>query len=180
MTAENPDAFDLGEATRLLEAMPGTLRDLLGALPDTWLNFQEDPEAWSPRSVLVHFIHNEHTNWMPRARVILSDGEVRRFPPFRQMPEETEFESASIDQLLTEFEDLRRQNLSELKGLHLIDADLVREGEHPVLGTVNLRQLLATWAVHDMNHLHQIAKTLAKRYVEAVGPWRPNLAILDI
>jgi hypothetical protein len=180
MTAEHNEPFDLGEAMRLLEAAPGTLRDLLGSLPETWLNFQEDPEAWSPRSVLVHFIHNERTNWMPRARVILSGEEVRRFPPFRQMPEEVEFESASIDQLLTQFADLRKQNLSALQGLGLTEADLDREGEHPVLGRVTLKQLLATWVVHDMNHLHQIAKTLAKRYREAVGPWRPNLAILDL
>ncbi len=180
MTAVHNEPFDLGEAMRLLEAAPGTLRAVLGSLPDAWLNFQEDPEAWSPRSVLVHFIHNERTNWMPRARVILSDAEVRTFAPFRQMPEEGQFESASVDQLLTQFADLRRQNLAALEGLGLTEADFDREAEHPVLGTVNLRQLLATWVVHDMNHLHQIAKTLAKRYREAVGPWRPNLAILDL
>jgi hypothetical protein len=180
MTAAKNMSFDLVEAIHVLEATPGALRALLGDLPEAWLKFQEDPEAWSPRSVLVHFIHNERTNWIPRARVILSDEKVRRFAPFRQMPEEAEFESASVDQLLTQFADLRKQNLSALQGLGLTQDDFDREAEHPVLGTVNLRQLLATWTVHDMNHLHQIAKTLAKRYREAVGPWRPNLAILDI
>jgi hypothetical protein len=179
-TPVHDETFDLGEATCLLEATPGALRDLLGSLPETWLNFQEEPEAWSPRSVLVHFIHNERVNWIPRAQVILSDAETRRFAPFQQMPDETEFASASVDQLLTQFADLRRQNISALQGLNLTQADLDREGEHPVLGVVHLRQLLATWVVHDMNHLHQIAKTLAKRYGESVGPWRPNLAILDI
>jgi hypothetical protein len=180
MTDVHDGSFDLGEAMHVLEATPGTLRDLLGSLPESWLRFQEDPEAWSPRSVLVHFIHNERINWIPRARVILSDEEERRFSPFQQMPDETEFESASVDQLLTQFADLRKQNLSTLRGLDLTEAEFDREGQHPVLGTVSLRQLLATWVVHDMNHLHQIAKTLAKRYRQAVGPWRPNLAILDL
>jgi hypothetical protein len=180
MAQAKDEPFDLAEAMRVLEAAPGTLHALLGSLPDDWLNFQEDPEAWSPRSVLVHFIHNEQVNWMPRAHVILSDAQVRRFAPFRQMPEGMEFESASVGQMLTQFADLRKQNLSDLRALGLTEDDLDREGEHPVLGKVDLRQLLATWVVHDMNHLHQIAKTLAKRYRESVGPWRPNLAVLDL
>ncbi|HLC05323.1 MAG TPA: DinB family protein [Anaerolineales bacterium] len=180
MAAVLNEPFDLGEAIRLLEAAPTTLRALLEELPETWLDFQEEPEAWSPRTVMVHFIHNERTNWMTRARVILSDAEDRKFPPFRQLPEEAEFDSASVSQLLTQFADLRAQNLSALRGFNLTQGDYDREAEHPVLGTVNLRQLLATWAVHDLNHLHQIAKTLAKRYRESVGPWRPNLAILDL
>jgi hypothetical protein len=180
MASQQDDMFSLEEATRLLEAAPTTLRALTERLPQTWLDFQEDSDAWSPRSVLVHFIHNERTNWMPRARVILSEADVRRFVPFRQMPEGAEFETATVDQLLTQFAELRKQNLAELRGLGLTEADFDREAEHPVLGTVNLRQLLATWVVHDLNHLHQIAKSLAKRYREAVGPWRPNLAILDL
>jgi hypothetical protein len=180
MSAIQDEAFDLDEAIQLLEAAPWTLRALLGSLPEGWLTYQEDPEAWSPRSVMVHFIHNEVTNWMPRARVILSDADPRVFPPFRQMPEESEFETASVDQLLMQFADLRKKNLAELRALGLTEADFDRQAEHPALGTVNLRQLLASWAVHDMNHLQQIAKTLAKRYRLAVGPWRPNLAILDM
>lgn len=180
MTGAPHESFDLEEGIRLLAATPSALRALLVGLPDTWLNFQEEPEAWSPRSVLVHFIHNERTNWMPRARVILSDAQVRRFPPFQQMPDEGEFESQSVDQLLTQFADMRKRNLADLRSLGLRQADFDREAEHPVLGTVNLRQLLATWVVHDLNHLHQIAKTLAKRYRASVGPWRPNLAILDV
>jgi hypothetical protein len=178
--APQPEAFDLPEAIRLLEATPASLRALLEGLPEGWLHFQEDPEAWSPRTVLVHFIHNERTNWMTRARVILSAEEVRKFPSFQQLPKEGEFEDKTIGQLLAEFADLRAQNLAALRELQLKPADYDREGEHPVLGTVNLRQLMATWVVHDLNHLHQIAKTLAKRYGESVGPWRPNLAILGL
>jgi hypothetical protein len=180
MMAPQPETFELPEAVRLLEATPASLRALLEGLPEGWLHFQEDPEAWSPRTVLVHFIHNERTNWMPRARVILSDEEVRKFPSFQQLPMEGEFEDKTIGQLLAQFADLRAQNLAALRELQLRPADYDREGEHPVLGTVNLRQLLATWVVHDLNHLHQIAKTLAKRYGESVGPWRPNLAILGL
>jgi len=180
MKAPQPETFDLPEAIRLLEATPASLCALLEGLPVGWLHFQEDPEAWSPRTVLVHFIHNERTNWMTRARVILSDEEVRKFPSFHQLPVEGEFEDKTIGQLLAQFADLRAQNLSALRDLQLRPADYGREAEHPVLGTVNLGQLLATWVVHDLNHLHQIAKTLAKRYGESVGPWRPNLAILGL
>jgi hypothetical protein len=174
------EMFELQEAIRLLQATPASLRTLLEGLPEDWLHFQEDPQAWSPRTVLVHFIHNERTNWMTRARVILSDQEARKFPPFQQLPMEGEFADQPITQLLSQFADLRARNLSALRDLHLRPADYDREAEHPVLGMVNLRQLLATWVVHDLNHLHQIAKTLAKRYTESVGPWRPNLAILGL
>ena len=180
MEDNQAEMFNLTEAIRLLEATPATLRALLEGLPEGWLHFREDPEAWSPHTVLVHFIHNERTNWMTRARVILSDEEVRKFPSFQQLPLEGEFENQSAAQLLAQFGDLRAQNLAALRGLKLKPADYDRDGEHPVLGTVNLRQLLATWVVHDLNHLHQIAKTLAKRYAELVGPWRPNLAILGL
>ena len=181
MEGPQRETFELPEAIRLLEATPPTLRALLEGLPEGRLQFQEDPEAWSPYSVLVHFIHNERTNWMARARVILSNEEVRKFPSFQQLPVQGEFEGRSVVQLLAQFAELRAQNLSALLDLRLNPADYDREGgEHPVLGTVNLRQLLGTWVVHDLNHLHQIAKTLAKRYRDAVGPWRTALAILGL
>lgn len=174
------EQFILTEAISVLEATPGVLRSLLEGLPGVWLDLHEDPEAWSPRTVLVHFVHNERTNWIPRARVILSDAEVRRFPPFSQLPKEGTLEGMTIGDLLREFEFLRGQSLTALQSLNLKPGDYAREAEHPVLGVVNLRQLLATWVVHDLNHLHQIAKSIAKRYRAAVGPWRPNLAILDL
>ncbi len=130
--------------------------------------------------MLVHFIHNEQTNWLPRTRVILSEAEDKTFPPFRQMPEDGDLPPRGIDQLLDQFAQLREENLSAMREFGLKPEDLDREGEHPVLGTVHLRQLIATWLVHDLNHLHQIAKSLAKRYGDAVGPWKKNLAILDL
>jgi hypothetical protein len=177
---EQQDTFDLGQATEVLRATPGALRGLLADLPQQWLHFQEDPEAWSPYTVLIHFIHNERTNWIPRARVILSADDARQFPPFRQLPESHEPDGQPVGDLLTEFAELREANLATLGEFNLKTSDLDRQGVHPVLGMVNLRQLLATWVVHDMNHIHQITKSLAKRYLIAVGPWRKNLAILDI
>lgn len=181
MTISNQEGeFELEEAINILSATPKTLAALLGDLPDAWLEFQEEPEAWNPRTVLVHYIHNELTNWMPRIRVTLSAAEERVFPPFQQLPDLSEYEAFDLQQLLAQFADLRQKNLVQLQNLELGQGDFSREAEHPVLGTVNLHQLLATWVVHDLNHLHQIAKSIAKRYREEVGPWRPNLPILDL
>jgi hypothetical protein len=180
MTIDQNGQFDLEEAIRVLKATPAVLKSLLQNLPAAWLDFSEEPEAWNPRTVLVHYIHNEQTNWMPRLSVILSDAEVRRFPPFQQLPELNDYEAMTIPQLLTMFAELRQKNLSELRNLDLGPADFSREAEHPVLGTVNLRQLLATWVVHDLNHQYQIVKSMSKRYQDEVGPWLPNLAILEL
>ena len=178
--SSNEGLFNLEEALQALKTTPHTLRAFLSGLPDTWLDFSEDADAWSPRRVLIHFIHNEQTNWLPRTRVILSEAEDRTFPPFLQMPEDGDQPPEGIDQLLDQFAQLREGNLSAMREFGLKPEDLDREGEHPVLGNVHLRQLIATWVVHDLNHLHQIAKSLAKRYGDAVGPWRKNLAILDL
>ena len=173
-------AFELSKTLTALESTPEALNALLSKLPDSWMDFSEDPEAWSPRSVLIHFIHNEQANWMTRARVILEDGGERAFPPFNQMPDPANQPSGSTAELLELFSDLRKQNLGEIREFNIQEGDLERTGEHPSLGTVTLQQLLSTWLVHDYNHLHQIAKTLAKHYGEAVGPWTVHLAILDL
>lgn len=177
---DGPHSFQLAEALPVLEATPGALHSLLSGLPDAWLHFREDPEAWSPHTVLVHFVHNERTNWIPRLRVLLSEETVRRFQPFQQLPEEGDLSTAGVSQLLGQFAQLRQESLSFVRSLSLGPAEFDREGEHPVLGTVKLSHLLATWVVHDLNHLHQIAKSLAKRSRESVGPWRKNLPILDL
>jgi hypothetical protein len=178
--SEQMDRFDLNEAMNSLANTPNTLRDFLANLPDAWLDFKEEPDAWSPRSVLVHFIHNEQINWIVRARVILSFSEDKTFPPFSQMPDEEAFPPMGTSQLLDQFAELRGANLAEMQAFEIGPEDLDREGVHPALGTVNLRQLISTWVVHDFNHLHQIAKSLSKRYGAEVGPWRPNLAIIDL
>lgn len=180
MSSMTEGQFDLREAVQVLEQTPASVRELLRNLPPRWLTFQEDPSAWSPLTVLIHFIHNERANWISRARVILSDDDLRQFPPFRQLPENAKEEGRSIGELLKEFARLRDENLAELREFDLEASDFDRQALHPVLGTVTLRQLIATWVVHDLNHIHQITKTLAKRYRDEVGPWRQNLAILDI
>ena len=174
------DHFDLNEALDFLVTTPDTLQDFLANLPDSRLDFKEDPEAWSPRRVLVHFIQNGQINWIVRARVILSDSEDKTFPPFSQMPDEAAFPPSGTSQLLDQFAELRKANLAEMRGFDIGSEDLDRAGVHPALGTVNLRHLISTWVAHDLNHLHQIAKSLAKRYGDAVGPWRPNLVIIDL
>jgi hypothetical protein len=174
------ELFKLTEAMSVLEATPAVLRALLGNLPDVWREYQEEPSEWSPRIILVHFVHNEQTNWVPRLKVILSDDAVRQFDPFRQLPEGGALENLTVNQLLEAFESLRKENLTALWRLDLKPEHYSREAAHPVLGVVTLRQLLATWVVHDMNHTYQITKSIAKRYRDAVGPWRPNLSILDL
>ncbi|MGH2606508.1 MAG: DinB family protein [Anaerolineales bacterium] len=172
--------LQLDEVITVLEATPGILRTLLPNLPDEWIDFQEDAGAWSPRTVLVHFLHNERTNWIPRAKVILSDDQDRRFVPFQQLPAPGEIEENDVVRLTAEFAKSREASVAILRAFHLRPQDYGRTGQHPSLGTVTLGQLLATWVVHDLNHLHQILKSLAKRQREAVGPWRRNLAILDL
>lgn len=168
------------EAIPVWEATPVVLRSLLAHLPKESLDFHEDPDAWSPRMVLIHFIQNERTNWIPRARVILGPHEDRKFAPFQQLPAPGEIDDSDVGALLDEFAVLRRDNLAILRGLHLKPEDLRRTGEHPSLGTVTLAQLLATWVVHDLNHMHQILKSLAKQNIAAVGPWKQYLGILDL
>lgn len=170
----------LDEVIPVLEATPAVLHSLLANLPDDWLDFKEEEEAWTPRTVLVHFVHNERTNWIPRARVILSQSDARKFPPFKQLPAPGEIKDTNAPGLIAEFAGLRQGSLATLRGFNLAPSDYERTGEHPALGTVTLGQLLATWLVHDLNHTHQIVKSLAKRQREAVGPWRKNLAILDL
>ena len=123
---------------------------------------------------------NERTNWIPRARVILSESEVRKFAPFQQLPVPGEIEATNAARMIAEFAGLRQESVAVLRGLNLEPQDYGRTGEHPSLGTVTLGQLLATWVVHDLNHVHQILKSLAKLQREAVGPWRQYLAILDL
>lgn len=181
MTESHEGRFlQLDEAILLLEATPAILRSLLAPLPREWLDFQEDAQAWSPRTVLVHFIHNERTNWIPRARVILSPSEVRQFAPFQQLPPLGEIADSDVASMIAEFASLREASVAILRAFNLKPEDYLQTAEHPSLGMVTLAQLLATWMVHDLNHVHQVLKSLAKLQIAAVGPWREYLAILDL
>ena len=171
--------FDLRVAIPVLERTPATLRTLLEGLPSAWTDANEGPDTWSPFDIVGHLIQGERTDWIPRARMILEEGRSRTFEPFDRFAQFRDSEGKSLAELLDEFEQLRAQGLGTLKGWHLTDAQLSLEGEHPVFGAVTLRQLLATWTAHDVGHLAQISRVMAKQYRDAVGPWRAYLPVMD-
>ncbi len=172
------NGFNLDDAVAILERTPASLSALLAGLPGTWVRATEGDGTWSPYDVIGHLIHGERTDWIPRARHILA-GQTRPFEPFDRTAQFTESEGKSLDEQLAIFADLRRENVAALLGMTLTDADLGRRGLHPELGDVTLGQLLATWVVHDLDHVAQVARTMAKVYTEATGPWSVYLSILQ-
>jgi len=171
--------FQLDEAVAVLERTPDTLRALLGGLPEAWITANEGPETFSAFDNVCHLIHGERTDWIPRARIILAQGGSRRFQSYDRFAQAGESAGKSLPELLDEFARRRAENVATLRGWHLTDTELALEAEHPELGVVTLRQLLATWVAHDLGHLAQTARVMAKRYREAVGPWRRYLPVLD-
>jgi hypothetical protein len=165
------------DVVAVLERTPSAVGALLDDVPETWSRATEGEGTWSPYDVVGHLVHGERTDWMPRARHILS-GDPRPFPPFDRTAQFAESEGISIGELLTTFADLRRRNLADLLAMNLGEGDLGRTGRHPDFGEVTLGQLLATWVVHDLDHVAQIARTMAKVYADAVGPWQAYLSIL--
>jgi hypothetical protein len=169
---------NLDHTLRLLGRTPAGLDALLRDLPQAWTSRNEGENTWSAFDVIGHLIHGERTDWMPRAKMILQFGETRTFEPFDRWGQVRESEGKSLGQLLDEFALLRRENLIELRALNLRPEDLNRSGRHPALGVVTLSELLATWAAHDLTHLHQISRVMAHQYREAVGPWSQYLGVL--
>jgi len=167
------------EIVEVLGGTPSTLRSLLAPLRDPWLDGNEGPGTFSPRDVLGHLIFGEETDWIPRARIILEHGEARPFDPFDRFGYRDRLAGLTAAQLLDRFETLRQRNLAELESLRLRPADLERKGLHPDLGPVTLGELLATWVAHDLDHLAQVARVMARRCQEDVGPWRAFLRILQ-
>ena len=170
--------FQLARALEILERTPSTFRALLGGLPEDWTAPNEGPDTFSAFDNLGHVIHGERTDWIPRARIILAQGTNRRFEPYDRFAQYRESQGKSVAVLLDEFEGLRAGNLGILRGWALSDRELALEGEHPGLGPVTLRQLLAAWVAHDLGHVAQTARVLARQYREAVGPWREYLPVL--
>jgi len=171
--------FDLPTGLAVLERTPATLRTLLAGLPAAWIGATEGPDSWSPYDIIGHLIHAERTDWIPRARIILAKGVDRRFPPFDRFAQFRESEGKPLGTLLDELSSLRWENLATLRSWKLTDAQLALTGEHPAFGAVTLRQLLATWVAHDLGHLAQVARVMAKQYRDAVGPWREYLPVMD-
>jgi hypothetical protein len=171
--------FDLAHGIAVLQRTPDALRAMLTGLDTEWTAATEGPGTWSPFDIVGHLIHGERTDWIPRAQIILAQGENRRFTPFDRFAQFRESQGKSLATLLAEFAQLRAANLATLTGWHLTDVELALEGEHPAFGAVTLRQLLATWTAHDLSHVAQIARVMSKQYRAAVGPWREYLPIMD-
>ena len=170
--------FALPDAVGQLRRTPDVLRAWLPALPEAWLHATEGPETWSPFDVVGHLVHGERTDWLARTEHILAGHEDVPFAPFDRFAMFEASRGRTLDDLLDAFAGLRAENLARLEGLGLTEADLDRRGLHPALGPVTLRQLLATWVVHDLSHLAQIARVLAKQYRDEVGPWTAYLPLL--
>lgn len=162
----------------LLTRTPAALNALLRDLPETWTFGNEGENTWSAFDVLGHLISGERTDWMPRVRIVLQFGETQTFEPFDRLGHIRESQGKSLGQLLDEFARLRAENLGELRSLNLQQEELERRGRHPSFGGVTLSALLATWAAHDLTHLHQISRVMAHQYREAVGPWSAYLGVL--
>ncbi|NWJ42589.1 MAG: DinB family protein [Geothrix sp.] len=173
----NPSKPSLDEIVAVLDRTPTSLATLLEGLSETWVTATEGDNTWSPYDVIGHLIYGERVNWIPRARHILS-GETQPFEPFDRTAQFTQSRGKPLSELLTTFAELRRDNVAVLLGMNLTNADLDRVGLHPELGDVTLAQLLATWVVHDLDHLGQIARTMAKVCASSVGPWANYLSIL--
>lgn len=170
--------FDLTAGIAVLERTPHTLRAMLADLPPAWTDATEGGESWSPYDIVGHLIHGERSDWIQRAQLILAQGADRRFTPYDRLAQFHESRGKSLVTLLDEFAQLRGANLATLAGWQLTDAQLGLEGEHPEFGAVSLRQLLATWVAHDMGHVAQVARVMAKQYRDAVGPWRAYLPVM--
>ena len=171
--------FNLEEALELLARTPAVLNPLLNSLSDNWTNKNEGLDTWSPYDVIGHLVNAEKTNWLPRAKLILDEGESRPFEPFDRFAMFETSQGKTLQSLLEEFARLREQNLQTLRQFKLTENDFEKVGHHPDLGEVTLKELLATWVVHDLSHLRQIVRTMAKHYETEVGPWKAYLSILS-
>ena len=170
---------NLENTISLLTRTPAVLDALLRDLPESWTLRSEGGKTWTAFDVVAHLIHAERTDWLPRARTILQFGDTKPFAPFDRLGHLRESQGKSLGELLNEFARARAENLAELRKLNLQPKDLDRGGRHPALGAVTLSELLATWAAHDLTHLHQISRILAHQYRDAVGPFSAYLGVLQ-
>jgi hypothetical protein len=171
--------FNLQETIALLSRTPAALDSLLRGLPESWTHRNEGEGSWTVFDVVGHLIHGERTDWMPRARRILESGNTRAFDKFDRRGHQEEIRGKSLGQLLDEFAKERAENVEALRGFRLSASDFEKPGLHPALGAVTMSQLLATWAAHDLTHLHQISRIMAFQYREAVGPWKAYLGVMQ-
>ncbi len=170
--------YSLNEAFAVLERTPAVLNALLRDLPESWTSVNEGLATWSAFDILGHLIHGERTDWIPRIQRMLEEGESKAFEPFDRLAQEHESVGKSVSDLLDEFATARRASLDQFRSLGLTEPDLDRRGLHPSLGTVTMRNLLATWVAHDLGHIAQKSRVMAKRYADDIGPWVAYLPIV--
>lgn len=166
-------------SSEILERTPTVLKSLLSGLHDDWVMNNEGPETFSPYDVIGHLIYGEKTDWVVRAKIILEFGLSKPFEPWDRFAQYEESKGKTLQQLLDEFERVRNENIKWLRSLNLSESDLDKKGMHPALGEVTLRNLLSTWVVHDLAHLAQITRVMAKQYKEEIGPWHEFFRILS-
>ncbi len=170
--------YNINEAIEILERTPKVLKHLLSGLSKEWISNNEGENTWSPYDVIGHLVHGEEVDWLARTKIILEFEETKTFEPFDRFAQFEKSKGKSIHKLLEEFEQLRKANLEALKSLNISDADLDKKGSHPGLGTVTLKNLLACWVAHDLSHIAQISRVMAKQYSSEIGPWHEYLAIM--
>jgi hypothetical protein len=175
----NMAALKVDEAVAILSRTPQLLDVWLRGMPDIWAKRNEGKDTWNAFDIVGHFISGERTDWMPRLRIILEHAEAQTFDSFDRFTQEQESKGKTLDQCLDEFAHLRKENLAALKNHNLQSSDLDRRGKHPALGAVTLSQLVATWAVHDLTHIHQLSRMMAWQYRDEVGPWSAYLGVLQ-
>ena len=171
--------FSLEQSIQILERTPSVLTTMLQRIDPDWTSNNEGKDTWSVYDVIGHLIHGEKTDWVPRAKIILSPESNKNFEVFDRFAQFEDSKEKSLTELLNEFEKLRKENLDWLRAAKITEEDLEKKGIHPAFGEVSLAQLLATWTVHDLNHLAQIARVMSKQYLSAVGPWTAYLKILQ-
>jgi len=171
--------FELHKALQILERTPKVLSAFLVNLSEDWTHSNEGNSTWNPFDIIGHLIHGEHTDWLERTAIILSENSDKTFIPFDRFAQFENSKGKTLHQLLDEFETLRSKNLEKLAALNLTEDDLEKKGVHPDLGPVTLRQLLSAWVTHDLSHISQIARVMAKQYSEEVGPWKAYMNVLS-
>lgn len=171
--------YSLERSYEILDRTPTVLQTLLSGLPDDWVMPNEGPETFSPYDVIGHLIHGEKTDWTIRTKMILEFGNTQTFKRYDRFAQYEESKGKSLQQLLSEFANIRKENMGWFKSLNLTENDLDKKGMHPVLGEVSLGNLLATWVVHDLTHLAQITRVMAKQYTSEMGPWPEFFRILS-
>ena len=171
--------FKIDKAIEVLSNTPKVISAQLDSLSHEWINAAEGGGTWSAFDIVGHLIHGEKTDWIPRASLILSNKPEKVYESFDRFAQFEDSQGKTLDQLLDEFEKLRTQNLKKLRGFSISSEDLAKEATHPDLGITNLKQLLSSWVVHDLSHIAQIARIMAKQYKYEVGPWKAYINFLN-